>query len=154
MSDIQETATPLSDHVARFWRYLETETVRILLDLKRTVGLDAPDGPIVYWDGSSFSDDVAKSIVAERRRLTTEIERLTADRDNSNRLLDECRHERNVLQKICAERADENERLREALTECAKASYLDEYELEFKPTPEALIAQDALRGHQQRTDTK
>lgn len=34
-----------------------------------------------------------------------------ADRDNSNRLLDECRLERNVLQKICAERSDEIARL-------------------------------------------
>lgn len=36
---------------------------------------------------------------------------LIEDRNNSNRLLDECRHERNVLQKICAERSDEIERL-------------------------------------------
>lgn len=39
---------------------------------------------------------------------------------------------------------EENERLRAALSECAKASYLDEDELEFKPTREALVARAAL----------
>lgn len=43
-----------------------------------------------------------------------------------------------------AEKCAENVKLREALEECAKASYLDEYELEFKPTREALIAMAAL----------
>ena len=33
---------------------------------------------------------------------------------------------------------------RAALSECAKASYLDEDELEFKPTREALVARAAL----------
>lgn len=42
-----------------------------------------------------------------------------ADRDNSNRLLDECRLERNVLQKICAERSDEIARLHDALRKIA-----------------------------------
>lgn len=58
--------TPMRDHVERFWRLLETEHVRILLDLRRVIGEDAPDGPIIYWDGSSFSDDVAKALVADR----------------------------------------------------------------------------------------
>jgi len=58
--------TPMSDHVARFWQHLETETVRILIDLRREVGHDAPDGPSVYWDGASFGDDVAKALVADR----------------------------------------------------------------------------------------
>lgn len=66
MSDTGQAETPMSDHVARFWKYLETETVRIVLDLKRTVGVDAPDGPVVYWDGASFPDVVAKAIVAAR----------------------------------------------------------------------------------------
>lgn len=78
MSNTGQAETPMSDHVARFWRYLQTETVRILLDLKRTVGTDAPDGPVVYWDGSSFGDDVAKALVADRERLTAENERLRA----------------------------------------------------------------------------
>lgn len=72
MNDACET--PMSDHVARFWRLLEDEHVRILLDLKRTVGADAPDGPVVYWDGATFSDDVAKALVADRAA----IERLQA----------------------------------------------------------------------------
>jgi hypothetical protein len=45
---------------------------------------------------------------------SSEIGALIADRDNSNRLLDECRRERNVLQKICAQRADEIEKLQSA----------------------------------------
>lgn len=70
MSETAEAETPLSDHVARFWQHLRTETVRILVDLKRTVGTDAPDGPVIYWDGASFSDEVAKALVAERAELT------------------------------------------------------------------------------------
>ncbi len=67
MSDDQAAETPISDHVARFWKYLEIETVRIVLDLKREVGHDALDGPTVYWDGSTFLDDVAKALVTERK---------------------------------------------------------------------------------------
>jgi hypothetical protein len=66
MNDTQAAETPLADHVARFWKHLETETVRIVLDLKRTVGHDAPDGPTTYWDSATFSDEVAKALVAER----------------------------------------------------------------------------------------
>lgn len=69
MSDTQSAETPMSEHVARFWRHLETETVRVMVDLKRTIGHDAPDGPSVYWDGASFSDDVAKALVAERSEI-------------------------------------------------------------------------------------
>ena len=62
----QAAETPMSDHVARFWKYLETEHVRILVEMKRTVGTDAPDGPVEYWDASSFSDDIAKALVRDR----------------------------------------------------------------------------------------
>ncbi len=71
--------TPMSDHVAQFWRHLETETVRVLVDLKRTIGHDAPDGPSVYWDGASFSDVVAKALVAENKRLREDAEDAKAD---------------------------------------------------------------------------
>jgi hypothetical protein len=74
MTDTQCAETPLRDDIARFWNYLETDTVRIVLDLKRTVGLDAPDGPIVYWDRASFSDDVAKAMVSERQRQRAALE--------------------------------------------------------------------------------
>lgn len=49
-----------------------------------------------------------------------------------------------TLRDICIAAADEIERLRTALEECAKASYLDEHDLEFRPTKEALIARTAL----------
>lgn len=39
---------------------------------------------------------------------------------------------------------DENDAFIAALKECAQASYLDEHDLEFKPTREALVAQRAL----------
>lgn len=67
--DIRQAETPMRDHLARFWRYLETETVRVLVDMKRVVGHDAPDGPVTYWDSASFSDDVAKGLVAEKEQL-------------------------------------------------------------------------------------
>lgn len=67
--DIQCAETTVSDHVDRFWRHLETETVRVLVELKRTIGTDAPDGPLVYWDGASFPDHIAKALVAERGQL-------------------------------------------------------------------------------------
>lgn len=54
------------------------------------------------------------------RAPTTRAE-LRADRDNSNRLLDECRLERNGLQRIAAERAGVIERLEQALNRCRYA---------------------------------
>jgi hypothetical protein len=47
-------------HVERFWRLLETETVRIQVDMRRDTS------SVPYWDSSSFSDAVAKALVAER----------------------------------------------------------------------------------------
>lgn len=57
--------TPVRDRVAYFWQLLSTEHVRIRVDLRREIGHDAPDGPTVYWDCSSFSNDVAKALLAE-----------------------------------------------------------------------------------------
>lgn len=59
--------TPLSDHVEQFWRILEENHVRILIDLRRIVGEDSPDGPVTYWDGAAFSDDVAKELVRQHK---------------------------------------------------------------------------------------
>ena len=67
-----QTETQMSDHVARFWNLLATEHVRILIDIRRVVGADGPDGPVTYWDGSSFSDEVAKALVSERQSNTRE----------------------------------------------------------------------------------
>jgi hypothetical protein len=66
ISEQAAAQTPMSDHVAKFWRLLETEHVRILIDMRREVGVDAPDGPVVYWDSASFGDDIAKAIAADR----------------------------------------------------------------------------------------
>lgn len=52
-------------------------------------------------------------------------------------------HSPDILQAV-PEAIAEIERLRAALEECAKGSYLDEHDLEFRPTKEALIARQAL----------
>ncbi len=54
--------TPMADHVANFWHLLETETVRILVNIRRESSSMG-----IYWDGASFPDDVAKALVADRR---------------------------------------------------------------------------------------
>lgn len=59
----QAAETPMSDHVESFWRYLETEHVHVLINLRRDVGSHP------YWDSASFSDDVAKALVADRKAL-------------------------------------------------------------------------------------
>lgn len=61
MSD-QACETPMSDHVADFWKLIETEHVRILVDIRR----DHDEGQPPHWDSSSFSNDVAKALVAHR----------------------------------------------------------------------------------------
>jgi hypothetical protein len=61
----QAAQTPMSDHVARFWQLLSEGKVRILIDIHR------PDsfGGLGHWDSSSFPDDVANALVAERQSL-------------------------------------------------------------------------------------
>lgn len=70
------TETPMSDHVARFWQLLKTEHVRILINMRREIGIDAPDGPIEYWDGASFSDEVAKALIADHAASTNALEQI------------------------------------------------------------------------------
>lgn len=60
------TETPMSDHVAQFWRLLETETVHLSVNIRQVIGHDFPDEPTVYYDCSTFSNDVAKALVKER----------------------------------------------------------------------------------------
>lgn len=66
MTDNQATETPMSDHVASFWRDLRDETVQMRVDMRRVIGHDSPDGPTTYWDVAVFADSVAKALVAER----------------------------------------------------------------------------------------
>lgn len=68
MMDTQGCETPMSDHVRRFWEHLTNEHVLIQLDLRRDTS------SVIYWDGSSFSDDVAKALVAERNALLKALE--------------------------------------------------------------------------------
>lgn len=63
MTDTMTAKTPMSDHVARFWQTLETEHVRIIVDMLRNTS------SVPYWDAASFGDDVAKALVADRRAL-------------------------------------------------------------------------------------
>lgn len=53
--------TPMSDHVAEFWRLLETEHVMLLVDIRRDTE------SLSYWDSSRFGNDVAKALVEARR---------------------------------------------------------------------------------------
>jgi hypothetical protein len=71
----EASQTPMSDHVAHFWRDLRDETVSVRVDMRRVIGHDAPDGPAVYWNVAVFSDGVAKALVAERDALRKALER-------------------------------------------------------------------------------
>ena len=62
----EAAVTPMIDHVARFWRLLETEHVRLLVDAKRGLG------DFEYFDSSSFPDNVAKAILEQRSDLLDE----------------------------------------------------------------------------------
>lgn len=66
---VEAAETQMSDHVARFWQLLKTEHVRILVDLRREICTDTPDGPVIYWDGASFGNDVAKALIIDRSNL-------------------------------------------------------------------------------------
>ena len=61
--DTQACETPMSDHVARFWQHLKEDHVRILIDLRRDTS------SVVYWDGSSFPDAVAKALIRQHEDL-------------------------------------------------------------------------------------
>jgi len=60
-------ATPMSDHIAAFWHLLETEHVRILVDI-RVDHDDYPEGgPRYHWDSASFSNEFAKALITSRQ---------------------------------------------------------------------------------------
>lgn len=80
--DMQACETPMSDHIFRFWKHLETEHVRILLDLRRDTS------SVVYWGGSSFPDAVAKALVADRAKLRSEREAQTVEIDRLQKAVD------------------------------------------------------------------
>ena len=60
VSSIGQAETPMSDHIARFWKLLAEGKVRILVDTE-TDGF----GGRGYYTSSSFSDAVAKALVAD-----------------------------------------------------------------------------------------
>lgn len=67
-ADLQQAETPLSDHVARFWRILKTEAcVRILVDMQRG------SGGMPYFDSANFPDQVAKALVEDRNQLAADL---------------------------------------------------------------------------------
>lgn len=62
--EMQQSETPMSDHVALFWRLLEEGKVRILIDT------ECPGfGDVGWYASSSFGNDVAKALVADRVAL-------------------------------------------------------------------------------------
>jgi hypothetical protein len=62
MTDTGQAETPMSDHIESFWNLLANEYVRILIDIRR----DHDEGQPPHWDSSSFGNDVAKALAAER----------------------------------------------------------------------------------------
>lgn len=90
--------TPLSHHVTSFWNLLKTETVHLSVNIRRVIGHDAPAGATVYYDCSTFSDEVAKELVrlsatspgdAVREALIEALAiRPDDERDDNKRILD------------------------------------------------------------------
>jgi hypothetical protein len=66
MTCTQACETPMSDHVARFWQTISSEHVRILIDIRR----DHDEGQPPHWDSASFSNEVAKALVADHQSTT------------------------------------------------------------------------------------
>ena len=62
MTETAQCETPMSDHIEDFWKLLATEHVRIIIDIRR----DHDEGQTPHWDSTSFPDDVAKALVAQR----------------------------------------------------------------------------------------
>lgn len=62
--------TPMRDHLERFWQLLGEGKVRILIDSHHAEGF----GGTGHWTSSSFPDDVAKALLAERRTIWQPIE--------------------------------------------------------------------------------
>jgi hypothetical protein len=58
MNDACET--PMAEHVAHFWKLLAEGKVRVLVETYQ-------EGCGGHWNSSSFPDDVAKAIAADRR---------------------------------------------------------------------------------------
>jgi hypothetical protein len=63
---LEACETPLADRINSFWKLLETETVHLSVNIRQVIGRDAPDGPTVYYDCSTFNDAVAKELVRLR----------------------------------------------------------------------------------------
>lgn len=62
---------PVTELAANFWKLISTNHVRILVDMRRVIGHDN-DQQSVYWDGASFSNEVAKALVAGHGREPVE----------------------------------------------------------------------------------
>jgi len=82
----------------------------------------AESTPLPWWEAYVEQTNAVLTLFAAQPASDDALAKTTADRDNSNRLPDDCRHERNVLQRIGAERADalttalaERDALREVL---------------------------------------
>jgi hypothetical protein len=77
--------TPLSHHVTSFWKLLKTETVHLSVNIRRVIGHDAPAGPTVYYDCTTFGDEVAKELV--RLSATSPVDGVREDQSKIGMLL-------------------------------------------------------------------
>jgi hypothetical protein len=115
----------------------EEEIVRVVRDWQMRPGFDGWDAKV-----AALAADVLSLIRPAFEAKDAEIAWFKADRDNSNSLLDACRHERNVLQRICAERADVLDAAEAKLAKAVEALrpfawpplYVFDKEMAFVPT--------------------
>ncbi len=63
----QAATVPVNELAANFWKLISTNHVRISVDMRRVIGHDN-DQQSVYWDSASFSNEVAKALIAGRGR--------------------------------------------------------------------------------------
>jgi hypothetical protein len=66
--------TPMAEHVARFWKLLAEGQVRVLVETHH-------EGCGGHWNSSSFPDDVAKAIAADRRETLEALKGVVAVSD-------------------------------------------------------------------------
>lgn len=72
--------TTMSEHIASFWRLLETEHVRIIVDMLRNAD------SVPYWDSSSFPNSVGKALVADRAIAAALVDSIRSGGDVNERL--------------------------------------------------------------------
>lgn len=61
--------TEIAERIAKFWHDLETPSAYLKMYTRQVSGMDLPDGPVLDWESTLFSEEVAKALVAERKAM-------------------------------------------------------------------------------------